>query len=225
MTRTSPALFLTLLSGLAAAACAGARNHAAQASPAPALAALEARTASIYAGACHYNGERMLDGRTAVLFWRTSEGATLAACVHSEQNLDDHGPRRSVVYLDETATKDQERSAREWIELRGAPLLGTVVAFEREPIGLVVDAERFAARVGTRIELVGAALPNRECCKMPYNVWYEPLLELGTEQRRVGCSESFRCFEPRLGLEFERRGENDAWFGALASTQQVPERD
>ncbi|MCA1632087.1 MAG: hypothetical protein LC774_17540, partial [Acidobacteria bacterium] len=36
---------------------------------------VEARTASVFAGACHYNGELTTAGREAVLAWSVKEGS------------------------------------------------------------------------------------------------------------------------------------------------------
>src|SRR5438270_10141560 len=66
---------------------------------------VEARTASVFAGACHYNGELTTTGRDAMLAWSVSEGSwdgvklagvRAVAVVSSDANLaDTHAARRS----------------------------------------------------------------------------------------------------------------------------------
>src|SRR6185295_2466072 len=70
---------------------------------------VEARTASVFAGACHYGGERTTAGREALLAWSIDAGSfggvdlsgtCVAALVSDETNLDDApSARRSVVYV------------------------------------------------------------------------------------------------------------------------------
>ena len=193
--------------------------------------ALEARTLSIYAGACHYNGERVQAGHTAVLAWQLEpgliegerfDGAGIVAVVTSDENLVEGLPRRSCVYLDPALDGAQVSLALSWLDLHAGPKLGQRVAVVREDVAVRIDSARYLARVGDRIALEGAAMPNLECCKMPYNVWYQPLTEMDQASRKVGCSSSLVCREPRLGLEFSRQGENDAWFGALPEIAPTP---
>src|SRR6478735_7691951 len=78
---------IKLLSAAAMLACAATGISAIlPAAPAPAPAAVkaslpvtgdyvEARTASVFAGACHYNGEFVTTGRDALLAWNFSKGS------------------------------------------------------------------------------------------------------------------------------------------------------
>ncbi len=194
--------------------------------------ALEARTLSIYAGACHYNGERVLAGHTAVLAWQLQAGliegqhfggADIVAVVTSEANLVDDLARTHCVYLDPALDAAQVSLALRWLDAHAQVALGQRLALVRERVQVRIEAGSYWARVGDRIHVQGAPMPNLECCKMPYNVWYQPLTQIDQDSRRVGCTSSLVCVEPRLKLEFSRQGENDAWFGALSVKQaQVP---
>src|SRR4051794_12082537 len=78
---------------------------------------IEARTASVFAGACHYGGEVVTRGRDAVLGFAIdhgrADGVDLAgvramAVVSSDENLAAaDAPRRSIVVVDRHATKAQ----------------------------------------------------------------------------------------------------------------------
>src|SRR2546421_10524011 len=78
---------------------------------------VEVRTASVFAGACHYNGELMTTGRDAVMAWRvtagTWRGTDLAgvravAGVSADANLADaQAGRASEIVVDSGATEAQ----------------------------------------------------------------------------------------------------------------------
>ena len=85
---------------------------------------LEARSVSVYVGACHYGAEYVEGGREATLVWNihqgtwkgvSLEGLTVVAVVTAENNLAiDTSTRRSILYIDEKGTSEQ-RTALESI--------------------------------------------------------------------------------------------------------------
>src|SRR5215208_6915838 len=78
---------------------------------------VEARTASVFAGACHYNGELTTAGREALMAWDVASGSwdgvplagvRAVAVVSSEVNLtDSSAARRSELFVDGSATAAQ----------------------------------------------------------------------------------------------------------------------
>src|SRR5687768_13059871 len=69
---------------------------------------VEARTASVFAGPCHFNGEYTTQGREAVLALAfdagtlngvSLDGLTVVAAVSADANLAERGRRSSVVYV------------------------------------------------------------------------------------------------------------------------------
>src|SRR5579871_4663504 len=78
---------------------------------------VEARTASVFAGPCHYNAELTTAGREAEMAWHVREGVwngtsldgvTALASVVSEANLkNEDAVRRSVLFIDARATAAQ----------------------------------------------------------------------------------------------------------------------
>ena len=185
---------------------------------------VEARTASVYAGACHYGSELVTGGREAVLCWSfeggSVDGAPLAgvelvAAVASSANLTQPGAHRSVIYVGSKASEAAREAAVEWLRATQRDVLGEVVAVETAEVELRIEAERYTARVGSAIALEGSAMPDRECCTMPFNVWYEPCQPL--EGRLVGNSSRFEWREKRLAPPFERREQNDAFLGGFGA--------
>src|SRR5215216_7526373 len=87
---------------------------------------VEARTASVFAGACHYNGELTTAGREAVLAWSVKEGSwdgvplagvRAVAVVGSEANLSDTAAaRRSELIVDSSASAAQAAAMARAIE-------------------------------------------------------------------------------------------------------------
>ncbi|MBL8858454.1 MAG: DUF1326 domain-containing protein [Planctomycetes bacterium] len=186
---------------------------------------VEARTASVYAGACHFGGEVVTDGREALLAWRFDSGSyrgvdlsglSLAVLVADEANLAlASSGRRAVVYTPAAATPEQQAGLVGWVRQQHASLLGEVRAVRPVDLQLEVGAEAFTLRVPEVLELRGDALPDRACCKMPFDVWYSPLETL--HDRLVGHDQTFDVREPLLACSWSRPGENAAFFGTFGA--------
>src|SRR5713226_5374324 len=79
---------------------------------------VEVRTASVFAGACHFNGEVVTAGREAIMAWNFASGSwngtnlagvRVIAVVSSDENLSNQSAaRRSEVILDQSANHDQK---------------------------------------------------------------------------------------------------------------------
>jgi len=174
---------------------------------------VEARTASVFAGACHYGAEYTTGGRQAVLAWRFNEGpavgADVVAVVSSDKNLAmGEADRRSAVYLN--GPKGACDAALEVIEGRG--ILGEIVSID-EGARIAFNGDRYRVTAGNFVELSGALLPDRACCSMPSHVWYAPLAS--EAPGIVGNSDTFRCVVAALDVRFESSGENDAFVGSF----------
>src|SRR5580658_8313733 len=78
---------------------------------------VEARTASVFAGACHYNGELVTTGNDAIMAWNFASGSfngvdlsgvRAMAAVTSDANLgDDHATRKSELVIDPSVSPMQ----------------------------------------------------------------------------------------------------------------------
>ena len=226
MNRTTTITCSLLFLAAGALAAPGLLAPASEALSAPSGRYLEARTASVFAGACHFGGERSEHGRTAVLAWSIERGgsegedlAGLAACalVTSAENLADGAARRSVLYLPETAVGARGEALERWVRDHCAAVLGDVREVRRGKLELAFDGDayRLGAHDGT-LTLEGALLPNRDCCRMPFDVWYPSLVDV--DEPIVGQSRVFRVREASLDLAFARFEENDAFVGGFGAT-------
>src|SRR6266571_7721913 len=91
---------------------------------------VEVRTASVFAGACHYNGEVTTTGRDALMAWNVTSGkwdgvdlggVRAVAIVTSEVNLSDsNAPRRSEIIIDAGASASQTRAMLEVLKTKYA---------------------------------------------------------------------------------------------------------
>ena len=174
---------------------------------------VEARTASVFAGACHYGSEYTTAGREAVLAWRfdagPARGARVVALVTSDENLAVlAGSRRSVVYL-EGPEGACDKALTALLE-RG--FLGEVVAVQGGA-RITLEGEDYEVLAGSGVRLSGVLLPDRACCSMPSHVWYDPLAADGVGI--VGNSLVFQCDVPELDVRFRSAGENDAFVGSF----------
>lgn len=186
---------------------------------------VEARSASVFAGACHYNGEYVTQGREAVLAWSFEGGRfagvelgglQLAVLLAGSANLaEPAAAARAIAFVPEQSSPAQRAALLGWFEQHGCASAARVLEVRAVPLELELRPESFALRAGSGLALSGDALANRACCKMPYNVWYAPFEAL--TGRLVGHVDAFRCSEPGLALEFERRDENSAFFGSFGA--------
>jgi hypothetical protein len=180
---------------------------------------VEARTASVFAGACHYNGEVVTTGREAVLAWRVTRGAwkgvdlagaRAVAVVVADDSLGNKGAARRSELVVDAASDAQAEALVDALEAGGAAL-GTVAWVRRAPIRF----EREGGHIGVEAEGVASleveALPNAECCKQPSLVWYSPLVRV--EGRRVGYTER-AWYAGGVGPAWERAKENSAFYGS-----------
>jgi len=180
---------------------------------------VEARTASVYAGACHFNGEFTLRGREAFLAWSFEEGesqdvdltgVTVVAIVAGDANLSLGGTkRRSVLYVDKNAPLAARDAAVELLLKRHGDQLGKVLDVETVAVSISFDKDGYSLEIPKIARLSGVKMPDRECCKMPFNVWYDPFVPL--DKPVVGRSERFQYAGGELGSPWSTSTENNAF--------------
>lgn len=185
---------------------------------------VEARTASVFAGACHYNGELTTAGREAVLAWSVREGSwggvSLAgvravAVVGSEANLTDPAAaRRSELIVDGNASAAQAQALARAVESAYGRVLGRVVAVRRAPVSFEAEGRSFKVSAAGAALLEVEAMPDDLCCRMPQLVWYAPLVPV--EGRKVGYTRTASYAGGAAGDAWQRTGENGAFYGTFS---------
>lgn len=185
---------------------------------------VEARTASVFAGACHYNGELVTTGKDALAAWNFRSGqwsgvdlsgVRAIAAVTSTANLgQDSGQRKAELIVDSSATKAQVAAVANLLQTRSAKQLGQIVSVRQSPISFTHNAADYAVKADGIADLTVRPMPNNECCKQPNLVWYTPLTPVGN--RKVGYTEHAAYTAGTIGDSWQREGENSAFYGAFA---------
>ncbi len=183
---------------------------------------VEVRTASVFAGACHYNGELVTTGRDAILAWNVTEGeyngvnlagVRAVAVVSADANLiDEQGARKSEIVID--GAEAQVAAWTAMMKEQSAQLLGTILSVKRGPISFNQNKDGYTIAAPNFASFTVEAMPDGECCKQPNLVWYEPLATL--QGRKVGHTVTARYAGGSVGAKWERSNENSAFYGSFA---------
>lgn len=183
---------------------------------------VEVRTASVFAGACHYNGEVVTTGREAMMAWNVTSGkwqgvdltgVRVMAIVSSDANLGDKNATRQSEVVIDSPSRSQSLAILNAIKERYAASLGNIVKVRNAPIKFVREGKKYAVAADDATIDV-EAMPNDLCCKMPNLVWYTPLV--GLENRKVGYTTNAVYSGNTVGEQWSRAGENSAFYGSFS---------
>ena len=184
---------------------------------------VEVRTASVFAGACHYNGEVTTTGRDALMAWKVSSGqwqgvdlagVRVLAIVSADSNLSDKdAARRSEIIIDAAASRSQALAMLNALKEKYSASLGKIVTVRNAPITFE-RAGRTYAVAADDVAINVEAMPNDLCCKMPNLVWYAPLV--GLENRKVGYTTKALYGGNTVTEPWQRSGENSAFYGSFS---------
>ncbi|HEY0727812.1 MAG TPA: DUF1326 domain-containing protein [Pyrinomonadaceae bacterium] len=184
---------------------------------------VEVRTASVFAGACHYNGEVVTTGRDAMMAWNVTSGnwqgvdltgVRAMAIVTADANLSDaQAARQSEVIIDVQASDAQSKAMIAALKSKYAAALGDIVKVRSAAIAFNRNGRTYAVKADDATIDV-EAMPNDLCCKMPNLVWYSPFV--GLENRKVGYTVRARYSGKAIGTPWSRSGENSAFYGSFS---------
>jgi hypothetical protein len=184
---------------------------------------VEVRTASVFAGACHYNGEVVTTGRDAMMAWNVTSGkwqgvdltgVRVLAIVSADANLaEGNAARQSEIIIDSSASRTQALAMMNALKEKYAASLGKVVEVRSAPISFERNGRTYAV-VTNEAAINVEAMPNDLCCKMPNLVWYTPLV--GLENRKVGYTSKALYSGNIVGEPWSRSGENSAFYGSFS---------
>ncbi len=184
---------------------------------------VEVRTASVFAGACHYNGEVVTTGRDALMAWNVTSGkwqnvdlsgVRAMAIINSKSNLSEpNAARQSEVIIDAAASHEQANAMLSALKEKYASSLGEIVEVRNAPISFEHKDRAYTVKADNATINV-EAMPNDLCCKMPNLVWYKPLV--GLENRKVGYTINATYGGRKVTEPWSRSGENSAFYGLFA---------
>jgi hypothetical protein len=184
---------------------------------------VEARTASVFAGACHYNGELVTSGRNAIMAWRLTSGTwkgvdltgvTAMGNITSDANLgDESAARKTELIINTSATPAQSAAMVDLLRSRCGEHLGNIVAVHSAPVNFVKNGRSYDVNAPGFADLSVQPMPNDECCSQPSMVWYSPLIQL--QHRKVGYTLNADYSAGTNGDQWDRSDENSAFYGAF----------
>ena len=185
---------------------------------------VEARTASVFAGACHYNGELQTTGRDAMMAWNITSGSwngtdlsgvRAMAAVSSEANLgDEQAARKSEVVVDRSASAAQVTAFADMLRSQCAGQIGQIMTVSRGAVAFTHVGGNYEVKSAGFGALSVQAMPNDDCCTQPNLVWYSPLFRL--EHRKVGFTNNAQYTAARIGDAWQEAGDNSAFYGAFS---------
>lgn len=76
----------------------------------------------------------------------------------------------------------------------------------RAEVAFAFADDAYRVSVADAVEIAGALMPDRECCSMPFNVWYEPFD--GAVAKPIVGAADLSCRDDVLGRRFTLRGAN-----------------
>jgi len=184
---------------------------------------VEVRTASVFAGACHYNGEVVTTGRDAMMAWNVTSGkwqgvdlsgVRVLAIVSADANLsENNAARQSEIIVDSHASRTQALAMVNALKEKYAASLGQIVEVRTAPISFERNGRTYAV-VTNEAAINVEGMPNDLCCRMPNLVWYTPLV--GLENRKVGYTSKALYNGKVVGEPWSRSGENSAFYGTFS---------
>jgi hypothetical protein len=184
---------------------------------------VEVRTASVFAGACHYNGEVVTTGRDAMMAWNVTSGkwqgvdlsgVRVMAIISASANLGESNiARQTEIIIDSLASRTQALAMMNALREKYAASLGEIVEVRTAPISFEHNGRTYAV-VTSEAAINVEAMPNDLCCKMPNLVWYTPLV--GLENRKVGYTSRALYSGKTVGEPWSRSGENSAFYGTFS---------
>ena len=172
---------------------------------------IEARSASVYVGACHFGAEFVEGGKEATLVWNihrgswknvSLDGLTVVAVISAKNNLAiDTKTRKSVLYMDTIATPEQRTAISDMLATKRADILGKVVATQTAPITFTKKGMKYDVTVGKVLTLSANRYPCAKCTQ-PHQIWYEPLTKV--QNAIVGKSEVYRYKDTHLSVNWQQ---------------------
>jgi len=184
---------------------------------------VEVRTASVFAGACHFNGEVVTTGREAMMAWNVTSGkwqgvdlsgVRALAIVSSDANLaETNAARQSEIVIDSSSSRAQSLAMLNALKANYAGSLGDIVQVRNAPITFVREGKTFAVAADDA-KMNVQAMPNDLCCRMPNLVWYTPLV--GIENRKVGYTTNASYSGNTVSEQWSRSDENSAFYGTFS---------
>ena len=193
---------------------------------------VEARTADVFTGPCFANAEVNLVGDEAVLGWKIEKGEyngvdisglSIVAAVKASGTLGDvHTtayPVKSVLILDERATKEQQQALMAFARKMSGDLLQDVVRTEVRPISVEfqnnnVHSMRAKMTAGELARVETRPINDKDHLCTNEEVWYSPLTKV--EHAMAGVATQHDSKVDGLGSKWSSPDKRSAFVGTFS---------
>lgn len=192
---------------------------------------LEARTCNVYTGPCFANAEMSLTGKEALMAWKVDKGTWndvkldglgAALILHAQGTLGydgvfpmDAGEIKSVVMVDEKASKEQREALVAFVKDSAKDLTKNVVKVEAVPFSLTNDHVDNVGvfQAGDLAEIKTRKLKSSDCVCTNEVVYYQPLTKIQNASPAYSLKLSYQGKD--LGTRFTNRGMRSAFIGTF----------
>jgi hypothetical protein len=185
---------------------------------------VESRSANVFVGACHHEGEVVTAGRNAVLAWNVTggevsgvslKGVTAIAVVAGDRYLGlDEAKRRSVLYVNEAATPEQREAFVALLKERASKALGDLVAVKTAPVSFDAAGDMYRVQVPGVAWMKIKKQVGELCCKQPYETWGKPFVPVATPKTGYCVGVEFK--DNSLLQGWTATDQNNAFFGQFS---------
>ncbi len=185
---------------------------------------LETRTANVYVGACHANGEMVTVGREAMLVWnvRTGvsngirlDGVNAMAVVTGSDNLGfANTSRKSVLYIDSAATAEQAAALVSTLKSNYTEALGNVISVKRAKVAFAKSGLEYSVEVPS-VASIKTTRYACDHCVMPHMIWYQPFVNLKSSLVGLATLNEFKGTK-ELPTSWRLSGDNSSYVGEFA---------
>jgi hypothetical protein len=149
---------------------------------------VEARSNEVYTCGCHYSGQITTAGREAILAWRITRGVyqgtplagvKVAAVIVGDANLGAYdAPRRTALYLDESASDAQLQAILALWQREYSQALGKIATVHRVPISFAQQGDTIRLSIPNLVEVQARKARLPEDAHPGSYRWYGPFVPL-----------------------------------------------
>ena len=213
-------LIFRLLPAVALALVASAANAA----PAVSGDYVESRSANVFVGPCHHEGEIVTAGRNAVLAWNITSGefngvdlsgVTALAVVAADRSLMlDEAKKVSVLYVSDKATEAQRTALVAFLKEKAPTALGELAGVKSAALTFDAAGENYRVNAAGIADLKIRKTTGQLCCKQPYKVWGKPFMPV--KEAKTGYCVGVNYKDTGLLKSWSATDQNNAFFGQFS---------
>lgn len=186
---------------------------------------IEDRSNRVYGCYCEWSGERITSGREAMVAWgfKSGEyqgvelaGLKVAAVILGEGPLSfGSAPRKSILFVDQSASKPQQKAGESLIRDKYGALLGRVLGVHSMPVEFHREAGRATLRVADMVNLEMRKARPAEDAMQGAILWYDPFIPLTESTLATTLNTRYSGKDFDLKWDWSDPGIN-GYFGAFA---------